>query len=141
MKYFNLVLESCLSINQELTFKFKDKDICFLRASLEEIAYRFDNMEIIFNYSPERYDYGKIMLLKDIMVKIDCNSSRMYSINEVISFCRNSFRYYETEFKIYTVKEMVDNLIFFENIIVSSENKSWESKLIEFKRNKFKNYL
>lgn len=140
MKYFSLIFKTCAHINQELTNKFTEDEIWFLRASLHEIVYGTNEMEIIFNYSPERYNYGKDMILKGIVVKINYDSHRLYSINEIISFCNNKFQNYNSEYKVYGTQEAIGELLLFIETTSLKENSAWENEFIKYNQNKYKIY-
>jgi len=117
-----------------------EDEIWFIRASLDQVVYGCNEMEIIFNYSPERYEIGKIMILKGVVVKMDYDDNRMYSISDLLIFFKNKFNGYNIELNTDNVSNMVDALLTFKKTICLDDKSNWESEFVSYNQAKFKNY-
>jgi len=140
MKHFELIVVTCNMINQELMLKFQENEIWFISASIEKIVYGVDEMEIIFLYSPERYEYGQVMILKELIVKMEYDEKRMYSVTDVISFIENNFNEFQSDYTIHSLEEIVKKLVLFMSIIKKESSTNCENLFNDYLKKKYKNY-
>lgn len=140
MKYFDLIIDTCKLINEHISLNFKEDEIWFISASLEQVNYGRNDMEIIFNYAPEKYEYGKAMILKGVVVKIAYDAKRMYTITDVISFIENEYSHVESDYTIYSVEQSVKKINLFLSLIKEERNNGWEVKFNEYLRKKYSHY-
>lgn len=134
MQYFDLVFDECKKLNIALESTFKCDDLFFVSANISEIIFGLRNNAILFGYYPERYEYGKTMLLKDVFVRIDFDKQRQYSVNELNSFIKSEFKDCHTSSSYKTIEEQLTSL----NILLEFMNSSavnWEEKFVSYKKN------
>ena len=92
MQYFDLIFNECKKLNELLTDKFINNELFFIDANISEVSYGLNKNLVIFCYYPERYEYGKIMNLKGVNIRIDYDKERQYSVSELNSFFKNHFK-------------------------------------------------
>lgn len=133
MQYFDLIFEECKKLNEILNNAFKNNELFFIDANIAEITYGLDKDAIVFCYYPERYEYGKIMLLKDVALRLSYDKQRQYSISQLYSFFQNNCKFYEESNKFITTEEYMDLI---QSVIQTLNlNKiEWEEKFILYKK-------
>ena len=133
MEYFDLIFNECKKLNDIMESTFVEKELFFISANISEIVYGLDNNAIVFCYYPERYEYGKNMFLKGIKIRVNFQKEREYSINELYSFIKNDFKFYETLSSFKSIEEQLPTISYLlEYIIIYKTN--WEEKFISLKK-------
>jgi hypothetical protein len=134
MQYFDLIFDECKKLNTSLCDVFVEKQLFFISANISEIVYGLDNIVFVFCYYPERYEYGKIMFLKDVRLRIDHDKGREYSLNQLSSFFQNDCKFYQEGNNflsphdyIILIRETLDQFEI-------NKNKEWERKFIRYRK-------
>jgi hypothetical protein len=132
MQHFNLIFDECEKLNKSLDSTFIDSDLFFIGANISEISYGLNENAIVFCYYPERYEYGKIMLLKGVLVQLAYDKKRQYSIDELNSFFSNNCEFYNVSNSFVTLEEWMVSIKKLMEYL--DKNKSdWEQKFIFYK--------
>lgn len=111
MKYFDLINNECVRINNAL-----DKEALvfyFINGSQNEISYGFNLGILSFIYSPERYEWGKVMVLKGLMVKLNKGEQIEYPVSEVLSFLQNDCQKINSSYSILSIAENLEEFYLF----------------------------
>lgn len=137
MIYFDLVFDEAKKINIALNDLIETDQIWFVSASLEKIVYATNEAEIIFNYNPNRYEFGKYMSLKGLIYRFNHEKERQYSIADVISFIESGFNDYQSDYSVYSVEQILDKLKIFLSLIKEDKNMNWEQLFIANFKNKY----
>jgi hypothetical protein len=132
MKYFDLIYNECLRINKVLNSRYKS--FSFLESSLNKIVYENEGHILIFGYYPERYEYGKVMYLKGLMIQ-GVNMSVECSLVQVVSFFLNDCKLFEEGNKEYSLDELLDYYDFYR--LESKKYPDWELKYKEYFKKKY----
>lgn len=134
MQYFDLIFNECKKINNALESAFIEKELFFISANISEVVYGLRNDVLIFCYYPERYEHGKIMLLKDVILRFDNDKAREYSLNQLSSFFQNDCKFYEDVNIFKRHEEYVRSIIETLNQCKVDTNNEWEQKFILYKK-------
>lgn len=140
MKYFNLIFDECKRLNDALEEIFSPNLKFFVGANLHEIIYGLDNDYLVFCYYPERYDYGRIMLLKDVVIRLNYSNERKYSILEITSFLLNDCKRYAEADRIPSLEDFLNLVKSFLSFEFDRTNKDWEQKFISYKESLIKKW-
>ncbi|MFO0321359.1 MAG: hypothetical protein ACK504_02915 [Bacteroidota bacterium] len=133
MQYFDLIFDECKKLNEILDKTFRNNELFFIDANIAEITYGLDKDAIVFCYYPERHEYGKIMLLKDVFIRLSFDMQRQYSISQLYSFFQNNFKFYEESSKLIATGEYIDLIQSVLHLLNLNKNE-WEEKFILYKK-------
>ncbi len=133
MKYFEMIYNECLRINKILDSRYKT--FSFLESSLSKIVYQNEDHMLIFGYYPERYEYGKTMDLKGMMMINTNNMNIEFSLVQIVSFFKNDCDFFEEDSKKYSLDELLDYYDFFR--LHSKNHSNWEEKLQKYLNEKY----
>ncbi|RFS17072.1 hypothetical protein [Emticicia sp. C21] len=134
MKYFDLIFDECKRLNDALENTFPSNLKFFMGANLHEIVYGLNNDYIVFCYYPERYDYGRMMLLKDVIIRLNYSGERRYSILEITSFLQNDCKRYVAAERIPSLEDFLNLVKSFLLFEFDSTNRDWEEKFIAYQK-------
>ena len=133
MQYFDLIFDECKKLNVALEDTFEHQNLFFISADISEIIVGLGNNAIVFGYYPERYEYGQIMFLKGISIRMGFNKERQYSVSELDSFIKNNFKAPDMSYPLKTLEEQLNSLAtLLEFIAVNKVN--WEEKFVAYKK-------
>lgn len=132
MKHFDLIFDACKELNALLKGTFINKDLFFREANISEIVYGMDQNSIVFSYYPDKYEYGKIMTLKAVYLRLDFNAERQYSINELGSFFQNQCEYFENSNTFKSTEDQIESLSAVLQQLESNKS-NWEEKFVRYK--------
>lgn len=132
MNNFKIIYNECLKINRVLDLRYKT--FSFLESSLHKIVYQNEDHILTFGYYPERYEYGKTMNLKGLMISTS-NMNTDFSVVLIASFLKNNCVFFEEDNKKYSLDELLDYYDFFR--LHSKNYFSWEEKLQKYLDKKY----
>ncbi|MBA6156663.1 hypothetical protein H3Z83_09070 [Tenacibaculum sp. S7007] len=132
MKYFDLIYDECLRINKILDSRYKS--FSFLESSLYKIIYENEDHMLIFGYYPERYEYGKSMFLKGLMIQT-ANMNVESSLVQIVSFFKNDCKFFEEDKKKYSLDELLNYYDFYR--LHYKNYPDWEFKYQKYLKEKY----
>lgn len=124
MNYFNMIYDECVRINSAIERRYTT--FYFLESSLHQIVYQNEGDTLTFGYYPERYECGKTMDLKGLMISTR-NMSMAYSVVHIVSFFKNNCAFFEEDNTKYCIDTLLDYYDFFR--LNAKKNVDWEAKL------------
>lgn len=132
MEHFDLIFNECEKLNHYLNNTFIDGDLFFIGANISEISYGINENVIIFCYYPERYEYGKTMLLKDVQIQLAHDKKRQYRIDELNSFFSNNCEFYDVSNSYVTPEEWMNSI---KKLMayLDKNHSDWEQKFVFYK--------
>ena len=137
MQQSELILKETLLVNELLKETFPSNELKLLSAERSQIIYGFYNHTIIFDYSPDQYEKGDMMFLKDLRIKGLQFPHKEYSVFDVFSFLKNNCQLVDNEPDFIKRRERMKILKELISILNNNSYPDWEKKYEEYIKLKY----
>lgn len=88
-KLTELIFTEIKTINKIIEEENLTQKLTFSSASVNEFIYAMKGYQIIFEYYPDRYEFGKSMVLKGTSIRLNFDVKRNYDSIELLRFITN----------------------------------------------------